>query len=116
MPNASKRPCAIRSCPKLTDKRFCEDHEREHWQGVNRNDGRPSAAVRGYDRRWNKLAKMYLRAPPLCEVCESKGLTTPARLVHHKVEVDVRPDLRLAWDNLQSVCKRCHEAHHGWDR
>ncbi|MEN6370921.1 MAG: HNH endonuclease [Armatimonadota bacterium] len=114
MPTAPKRPCAVKNCPNLTNKRFCEQHEREHWKRLDAN--RSNSAARGYDARWSKLAKLYLKRNPLCEDCQERGLTVAAQLVHHIKEVDTHPKLRLSWDNLRSLCRACHERTHGFDR
>ena len=29
MPRKPKRPCSFPGCPKLTDGRFCEEHEKQ---------------------------------------------------------------------------------------
>jgi 5-methylcytosine-specific restriction protein A len=116
MPKAAKHPCAIRTCPELTDKRFCPKHEKEHWDKVNANNKRLSPANRGYDSAWNRVRKAYLAAHPLCEECNKAGRTKAAQLVHHKEPVDKRPDLRLSYSNLESLCKECHEKKHGYDK
>jgi 5-methylcytosine-specific restriction endonuclease McrA len=33
-----------------------------------------------------------------------------AEEVDHKIRIVERPDLRLVWENLQSLCGRCHAA------
>jgi 5-methylcytosine-specific restriction endonuclease McrA len=38
---------------------------------------------------------------------------TPAVLVHHIVPVEQSPALRLAVENLQALCRDCHEELHG---
>lgn len=115
MPRAAKRPCAVRSCPELTEQRYCEKHEREHWARLHQQDNRPCAAVRGYDARWNRLQKMYAKAYPLCEECLMVGKTTALDVVHHIKSVERHPELRLAWDNLRSLCRFHHDRAHGYD-
>lgn len=67
---------------------------------------RGSAATRGYDRRWQKLRLMHLRAHPVCVECLRHGLVTLANEVDH-----ILPK-RMGGDdsdtNLQSLCKSCH--------
>jgi 5-methylcytosine-specific restriction protein A len=41
-----------------------------------------------------------------------KGRITPAVLVDHIIPVEERPDLRLVEDNLQSLCRPCHDKKH----
>lgn len=64
--------------------------------------------------RWRKLRADKLRTNPICEVCESKGLSTPASEVHHVTEVESVPTevamtrLMFSRFNLKSVCHSCH--------
>lgn len=53
---------------------------------------------------------MFLRRHPLCNRCQSKGLTVEAAEVHHVQTIADRPDLRLDWANLEALCKPCHSA------
>ena len=76
---------------------------------AKRTDNRPSAAERGYDATWNRLRKEKLAENPLCEVCEAKGLITPATEVHHIKPVRDYPELRLDMNNLMSTCTPCHD-------
>lgn len=67
-----------------------------------------SASERGYDSRWQKAREGWLRAHPLCVMCDR---ATPATVVDHKVAH--RGDKVLFWDknNWQSLCKKCHDSH-----
>ena len=53
--------------------------------------------------RWRKLRACKLRSEPLCRVCK-----TPANEVDHILAVRTHLHLAWDWDNLQSLCKRCH--------
>jgi 5-methylcytosine-specific restriction endonuclease McrA len=33
-----------------------------------------------------------------------------AQVTDHIVPIQIRPDLRLEWGNLQSLCRRCHDS------
>ena len=74
-------------------------------------DTRESAAGRGYDRRWRRLRAMWLRRHPLCQACADEGRVTPAELVHHVVAIE-DGGARLDQANLESLCRRHHEAKH----
>lgn len=56
---------------------------------------------------------------PLCEICEARGIVTPAVDVHHKesfTRYEGERMLDAAFDpgNLVSVCRGCHNwLHHG---
>lgn len=70
---------------------------------------RPSAALRGYDRKWQALRLAHLLANPLCVACARAGRTAAAEEVDHVRPFDGPADpLRLEPGNLQSLCKRCH--------
>jgi 5-methylcytosine-specific restriction protein A len=68
--------------------------------------------------RWRKLRLLKLQNSPVCEICERNGITTPAALVHHitPVEQGVTPTqmeiLCYDFDNLQSLCCKCHVQAH----
>ncbi len=72
---------------------------------------RPTAAARGYDRRWRKAREAYLRAHPLCAGCKAAGKITPASDVDHIAPH--RGERKLFWDreNWQSLCTSCHSSH-----
>lgn len=62
-----------------------------------------------FQKRWSDLRLIQLRAKPCCEQCDREGRTTAATVVDH-----VRPhkgDEALFFDqeNLQSLCKPCHD-------
>ena len=60
--------------------------------------------------RWLKLRSMQLKAAPLCAACDRIGRVTAAGVVDHVIPH--RGDPALFWDaeNLQSLCKPCHDA------
>lgn len=70
---------------------------------------RESAASRGYDRAWRRLASAVLARHPLCARCAGLGRVRPADLVDHVEPVRARPDLRLDAENLQPLCAPCHD-------
>ena len=77
------------------------------------------ACERGYDARWQKLRKQFLRdwlenKGPHCALCG--GLLRPGRETHvdHVKPFDgVGDPLRLAWDNLRVLCARCNSSRPG---
>lgn len=70
---------------------------------------RPSPALRGYDGRWRRASKAFLRAHPLCVRCEAEGRLTGATVVDHVVPHKGDPDLFWNQGNWQSLCKRHHD-------
>ena len=52
---------------------------------------------------------MKIRRDPLCEECKRKGRVTLATDVDHIEPFDgVSDSRRLEWNNLQSLCRSCH--------
>lgn len=48
-----------------------------------------------------------------------KGLVVPYEEVHHKIRLNLgninNPEISLNWENLECLCKKCHEAEHEQD-
>lgn len=68
---------------------------------------------------WRDLREAKLMEQPLCEICLANDTITPATEVHHIDKFgDYAPDEQLmwekflAWDNLMSICHRCHKYIH----
>ena len=101
MPRFPKRPCRHPGCPNLSDGVYCEEHRALY--------ARDSATQRGYDGRWRKARERFLRAHPLCVVCQREGRLTPATVVDHIVPH--RGNQQLFWDeaNWQPLCKSHHD-------
>ena len=68
--------------------------------------------------RWRRLREVKLMNDPLCQVCAEAGRVTIAEDVHHTTsfmsEVDPvkRNFLAFDYNNLQSLCKKCHQLIH----
>jgi len=95
------KPCRHPRCPDLTNDTYCNKHIKLYQ--------RPSAKERGYDSRWRKRSKLFLKAHPLCEECLRQDKITPSTVVDHIISH--RGDEKLMWDNCnwQALCKRCHD-------
>jgi 5-methylcytosine-specific restriction protein A len=68
--------------------------------------------------RWRRLRLKKLQAQPLCECCNNKGKITPATEVHHVTPVESvtgvnqMEDLMFDYNNLMSLCHKCHSDIH----
>jgi 5-methylcytosine-specific restriction protein A len=69
---------------------------------------RGTSAERGYDYRWQRLREAHLASEPLCRMCLQAGRITPAVLVDHIVPINDGGAV-LDDDNLQSLCRSCHD-------
>ena len=104
MPHKARVPCRHGGCPALVEvgERYCPEHKPLH-------PDRPSSAQRGYNSRWRRVSKAYLRKHPLCVKCLQEGRFVQATVVDH-----IRPhrnDPALMWSdsNWQALCKPCHD-------
>lgn len=64
---------------------------------------RPSAAMRGYGRRWQRLRLMVLRRDPICTVAYCDNPSTEADHITPISEGGTN-----SMENLQGLCKSCH--------
>ena len=98
-------PCKHPGCPELVPSgtKYCGAHKVLHPEEVR------SAASRGYDSKWQKVSREFLRAHPLCDECMKQGRYEKATVVDHIVPH--RGDQELFWDrsNWRALCKRCHD-------
>lgn len=68
-------------------------------------------------KAWHSCRDSYMSyIGGLCERCLSKGLYTPAYIVHHKIYINEdniqEPSITLNWDNLEALCLECHNDEH----
>jgi 5-methylcytosine-specific restriction endonuclease McrA len=69
---------------------------------------RGSSAERGYDSRWRKAAKSYLRQNPLCAYCALDGLVAAASLVDHLYPHRRFDGVFWRTEWWVSACTACH--------
>jgi 5-methylcytosine-specific restriction enzyme A len=112
MPNSPPTACRYPSCSEhAVEGGYCSKHKQEQpppKKYVN------AAWRKLYDTsRWrhptNGLRAVKLRRNPICEDPHKMGCHNPSDTVHHVK--DHRGDERLFFDyqNLQAVCKACHD-------
>lgn len=114
MPERLARPCPRPGCAGFV--RASGDAQRcdrcGYTASARRPDKRPSAARRGYDRRWRKVRVATLAAEPgahtgpLCVQCLAAGIVEPATDLDHIIPKRLGGSDDPA--NLQPLCHRCH--------
>ncbi len=109
MPKKPKRPCSYPGCPKLTDGRYCEEHERLVNKQYERYDRNPDTRKR-YGRAWKRIRDNYAAAHPLCEECLKRGVYSPTEQVHHIKPISEGGT--HARENLMALCQSCHAKIH----
>ena len=101
-------------------------------RGIRRTlDARDSSPLVGAERMHEQFANGFYSSTAwrkcreafrqyrggLCERCMKRGLITPGTEVHHKVRLTPEnihdPAVTLSWDNLELLCKACHDDEHG---
>ena len=111
MPYLPKHICAMPGCTELTMHTYCQAHA--YMSTVDRGIKRASATQRGYNTRWQKVSKMYLKEHPICEcpVCAKLGRHTTANVVHYVIPHHGNQELFWDEENWQAMNKKCHDRH-----
>ena len=81
------------------DRGRCAEHARAPRVFVERP--RPSAAGRGYDRKWRMTRARYLRANPTCVMCGDDATDVDHIIARARGGTD-------EWENLEALCHSCH--------
>lgn len=113
----AKKYCSHSGCKRLIDlnKRYCDKHKPKQQHVSSTSD---YANEIHSSNRWRKTSRLYREANPICEAClkaskegdQSRGKRAEIRLatsVDHIVPLFAGGD-PYDWDNLQSLCSRCH--------
>ena len=106
MPRKPKKPCKYPGCPELTEGNYCKAHQKE----IDReyNSSRPYKKLYN-SSRWQDLRRYVLNKQPLCVECLKNNRITPATVVDHIEPHKGNEDLFYDINNLQSLCKSCHD-------
>lgn len=112
---ALKALCRFCGCTnyRLDGHNFCEKHlwweekkeaEREQKRKAQRDWSKYTRSSDNYSTsRWRNLSRSFLSSHPYCEICGS-----PSEVVDHIVPHRGDDDLFWDRDNLQALCKLCH--------
>lgn len=68
-------------------------------------------------KAWKQTRQAYFKARfGLCERCAARGRAVPGEIVHHKDHLTPDnindPNVSLAFDNLELLCRDCHAGQH----
>lgn len=109
MPRKPKHPCNYPGCPKLTEGRYCEEHQKIENKNYEKYHRDPNTKRR-YGRAWKRIRDSYVKAHPFCEICYEKGILVSTEQVHHKIPLSEGGNHDRS--NLISLCKSCHSRIH----
>jgi 5-methylcytosine-specific restriction protein A len=102
MPKRTPKQCGHHGCRGYAEQgHYCNAHQ------PIRADERVPANMRGYDSNWTAFRNMYIRQHPVCNRCDRM-----ATVVHHVKPLD-EGGSKYDEGNLESLCRVCHERHHG---
>ncbi|MBL4927998.1 HNH endonuclease [Fuscibacter oryzae] len=73
-------------------------------RGRRHDANRPNSRQRGYTRAWEALRAEFLRLHPTCAFCGAGSQVVDHIQRHHG-----NPALVMSWNNLQALCKPCHD-------
>lgn len=105
MAQAPLRPCRHSGCAALTREGWCEKHKPKHTR-------RTSAAYHGWYALpiWkDDLRPNQLLHEPYCRECARRGFRVPAVVADHIKPHQGVWSLFIDRNNLQSLCKHCHD-------
>jgi 5-methylcytosine-specific restriction protein A len=109
MPRKPKHPCAYDSCPELTDRRYCPEHEKLMNHNYEKY-GRDKHSKRRYGRAWKGIRDKYAAEHPFCELCYERRVLVPTEEIHHKLPLSEGGTHDRS--NLIALCKSCHSQIH----
>lgn len=105
-PYKPKVYCRYPGCNQLVENGYCEKHKQPvTQQEIDRHTH--DNKVYG-NTAWRRLRRIKLNADPLCEQCLGENIVVPATQVDHIIPVSQQPELKLCYENLQSLCETHH--------
>ena len=104
MPYRPKKPCAYPGCPRLTDGKYCEEHQKLMQKEYNQT--RPTQGFYN-SKEWRKKRADFLIDHPFCVECYRHGRLSKATIVDHIIPIR-QGGLALEDSNLQALCWSCH--------
>lgn len=105
MPKRPPSPCAQPGCPALTHDRYCDKHHKQsHIEYRERRIDVEEQKFYG-SAQWKKIRKQVLQRDIICTSCKRE----PSTMVDHIREIK-DGGCKTCYDNLQGMCKACHNA------
>ena len=117
MPRAAPSACTEPGCSELvyepkTSK--CPAHRREQRKqqaSAYKSRTENTKYVEFYNSpQWRAISTNHRKRYPLCKHCLDIGITKPADVVDHIIELRDQFEKRFDLTNLQSLCHSCHNS------
>lgn len=108
-----RRLCGKAGCRTYVDfkTKYCEEHQGATAKEYNRTVRyqRDARETEFYNSKaWRDLRHSYMAGNPLCVRCLDDGKITQAAIADHIIEIKDDWTQRLLKDNLQGLCRACH--------
>ncbi|MGE7932128.1 HNH endonuclease [Viridibacillus arvi] len=106
------KPCNKHNCGRLTTTRYCEAHTTEttndnRYYDKHHRDKRSNSFY--HSTAWRKARQLaILESRGMCVSCFNDNRLVPGYIVDHIIPIKVNWLKRLDLDNLQYLCKACH--------
>mgnify|MGYP003659701404 CR=1 FL=1 len=112
MPSITNKICT--KCNKVVKlPHDCQDKEKQTAAKMYNKTKRTNQEFYNSNAWRVKRVNILSRDCGLCQECLRNGRTTIGKIVHHIIEVNVSPQLKLVDDNLETICQTCHNQEHG---
>jgi len=115
-----KKRCKTPGCPNFhyNDNGYCDTCKTQRnaeWKEIKARhsnnaggDDRPSASRRGYDSKWRKFAREYLKTHTVCAICGKKATVVDHKNLPAQIMLDVFGRFILEDEYYQPLCRRCN--------
>jgi len=111
MPNRPKKLCTYPGCNTLVDgsESKCAVHRTEYKKSLSKKRIRPEYDKWYNTSLWANIRKRKLGEEPLCQECLKYDEYVTANIVDHIIPHKGLWNIFVDYDNLQSLCKSCHD-------
>lgn len=115
-----KKRCKTPGCPKFhhNDNGYCDDcnnQRSQEWKEIKARhsnsacgDDRPSASKRGYNSKWRKFARNYLKKHTVCAICGKKATVVDHKNIPAQIMLDMYDKFILDDEYYQPLCRSCN--------
>ncbi|ANZ98177.1 hypothetical protein BFC20_10920 [Brochothrix thermosphacta] len=120
-----KHQCKVAHCRQLIDytDQYCDTHahigikrkqeQAQRYNETTRNNEFNKQYTKFYQSsEWKQARMTKLVNQPLCEECLKNKNVKQGQIVHHIIELKEDWEQRVNQNNLETICRECHNKHH----
>lgn len=106
------KPGCIQHIPRSQHPPYCQQHRLQQSRQYDKTRDKQTTSFYK-SREWQRFRLMILNdRMHLCEICQQHGELNAADTVHHVIELKDDWSKRLDSDNVQAICRACHNRIH----